>query len=156
MCFITACHCVAAILHARAWINRLMKCAWHMCTTANNLTQTMQCSWYNRVRKRRLILYCTVLALARVAATGQHGRVRQASAYYAWWQPRAGCKRNPPTHPHVSPQQMVLEDGSLDAAPEHRLRHLLPPIKEALACYQAWCALNPLDRALVPYNRWSL
>ena len=50
---------------------------------------------------------------------------------------RAGWNRNPPPHPHVSPQQMVLEDGSLDAAPEHRLRHLLPPIKEALASYQA-------------------
>ena len=71
------------------------------------------------------LLYCTVLALARVAATGQHGRVRQAGAYCAWWQPRAGWKRNPPPHLHISPQRMVLEDGSLDAAPEHRLRHLL-------------------------------
>ena len=44
---------------------------------------------------------------------------------------------NPPPYPHISPQRMVLEDGSLDATPEHRLRHWLPPIKEALATYQA-------------------
>ena len=42
------------------------------------------------------LLHCKVLALARVAATGQHGRVGQASAYYAWWLTRAGWKRNPP------------------------------------------------------------
>ena len=84
------------------------------------------------------LLNCKVLALARVAATGQHGRGEQAGAYYAWWLTRAGWKRNPPPHPHLTPQQMtVAEDGSLDAAPEHRLRHLLPPIKQALANYRA-------------------